>query len=1829
MYSVAALSASEWKRRTIYQITVDRFALERGQRDICYEGDCLYGNFCGGTFLGTADRLNYIKGMGYDAIWISPTVENMPCGYHGFWTKNLWVTSPQFGGEGQLTQLMQKARSMKMAVMFDVVVNNVGPNPQHDFGVFSPFNESRYYHNDYDNFSHCEDVNREDYFLPLRKSGNNTVASQLLREKCWRVGKEGSLADLNQDAPDVSETLFKWIQSLKDKFQFDGLHVSGANYVSKAFLQQLKTKVLPDTWVVADVTAKGQSLSYLASYQYTEHLPFEVRKSVSSTSLKSTPYPPYGYKWPTSTTPPSPLFFDPSTSADGVYGQIVDGVLNYPLFFTLRSIFQDVDPAAKRFRYYVSYSGDNGDPKLSMKVFWDEWQVIQSAFQDIGGNMNFVDMHNMPRWFMHSPAWPTYKAALVLAFMLPGVPMSVYGAEQNVKGINGGESNHHIRQPMWSGTRGYDEMSHMYQWTRQLIAARSAMLEDVSDELLDDISNVASADSFISFQRGNALIVTCKAVASYESGEFIEVQTSFPMNTMLCDVISAVERANNEYCINVEKDGKVRIMIAGQPLIFTKPRPAKVSPATLWMVRLLLPFWFLPVVILFFVTRSTKRILVVMDPPLPIEMDGPNKLSPAELDVENRTILIASIEHIIDPGRIDSSSGLVVPPVKTVAGGLGKVAGLLCKSHPTKLISVHPTMPDKDYQSFAEIDNVNGPIKPKLLDFESGRVREFTCDIFTYTRKPTKPGEPEVIFYIIDHIMFRERKEIYPAPNTRGDVLAFYSLWNQAVAILVNKLKPDIYHCPDYHGAMAPLYFDQPVPTVVTLHNAEYQGSVGTEPIKKKQIEWLSCVFNLPKEKIKSETVVDGTFNMLYPLVRYVQREQAGYGICAVSRNYALEVTQRYSLFWRLPEIRGIENCMPEAERPTLNTSDFASARINAKRSVQEEYNLNKDPDARLFVFLGRWVKQKGMDYIADITEWMLTTHPKAQLIMIGPIGDCYGNYTRMRMQGLMDSEDLRGRLFVHAGFLTVSKEFKLACDFCLMPSRDEPFGYVDIEFAWYGALIVGSFKGGLGKLPGFYYKMVNKDSPIHVQSCLRGAIDAAMKCDAETLERMSEIARQTAFPQKEWCQELVDLYATAWYHFRKKRGLEVKEMSGNFEDSKTVPLLANDSEQAPPRTLKDVGGSAQGGLKKAVKAPMNKLPVVHSVGENLDQWNSLQDEPIPDDLGCLEGVQEIDFGDRSDAVSVSSLETDNHHTLAVEERTPGAWARQVTPMLSGHPNLQGGFSREVSACAPGQYPAVSPEHSNALDGEFSRGLGDYKFKAEEDQEFLKQEPIEEDVQGVVEAKTALCTFFKQDARYCDALLEETLWELEVSTEENPTARILGTTYCNVNLLDWIICFAYVTGPLVSFAFVSSGPVQQPAEFENSPFSSLDFLRLVAQGCGCLTWTFLGMWFKPHYLMALVIFLRLGQFPLSYGNSTNAAIMTGVIQSGDILLLFFSFMGQAQSDISKLAVRTGLMFSLRSGFERLVEPMQGTGDTNPLAVIFLCILGTLSSLFIPLILMKAPQAYRVFRIPGFCSQLVGMRRLKCPCLLGLSNVFRGLTYAPSLIFMVWRSGAPRPDTFQEYYTFTTLATWLTPALLAWLLGRYPDTAVPIVKVFSCFSFPVTALRCWPMLEAVHWQSTLLIIDFLSVAAVSFDIVYQMASAVTIVSTLGSRWRFSAFMCLISTLTYFTQALSYGTFFFVANQRVESAMHAGKDTQMTMKLEELMRPERLTTQLLIWSMLPCIPEFLCRMVAYRFFDQEFLPMVWTDRHRKMERMCTEKNTAMLASMEKARQTAGEA
>ena len=148
-----AASAAQWRERSIYQILTDRFARTDGSTTApCNTADRVY---CGGTFKGIQDHLDYIQGMGFDAIWISPVTAQLRgetaygYAYHGYWQRDLYEINSNFGTAEDLKDLSDALHKRGMLLMVDVVVNHNGargPPKSIDFSVFNPFDDEKYYH---------------------------------------------------------------------------------------------------------------------------------------------------------------------------------------------------------------------------------------------------------------------------------------------------------------------------------------------------------------------------------------------------------------------------------------------------------------------------------------------------------------------------------------------------------------------------------------------------------------------------------------------------------------------------------------------------------------------------------------------------------------------------------------------------------------------------------------------------------------------------------------------------------------------------------------------------------------------------------------------------------------------------------------------------------------------------------------------------------------------------------------------------------------------------------------------------------------------------------------------------------------------------------------------------------------------------------------------------------------------------------------------------------------------------------------------------------------------------------------------------------------------------------------------------------------------------------------------------------------------------------------------------------------------------------------------------------------------------------------------------
>jgi len=229
-------TAEEWKSRSVYQIITDRFARTDGDDTPCYD----LTKYCGGTFKGIQNNLDYIQGMGFDAIWISPVVANTPDGYHGYWASDLYSINEKFGTAEELKELIDECHNRDVWVMVDVVANHMGYVDNFNFSNIIPFNDARYYNN----YKSCDHID---------------FGFQPDVEVCWLSG----LPDLDQNNPYVRKTLLDWAKDFVSTYNFDALRLDTVPHVSKDFWAEFSQAA--GVYTLGEVL--NMDLNYLAGYQ--------------------------------------------------------------------------------------------------------------------------------------------------------------------------------------------------------------------------------------------------------------------------------------------------------------------------------------------------------------------------------------------------------------------------------------------------------------------------------------------------------------------------------------------------------------------------------------------------------------------------------------------------------------------------------------------------------------------------------------------------------------------------------------------------------------------------------------------------------------------------------------------------------------------------------------------------------------------------------------------------------------------------------------------------------------------------------------------------------------------------------------------------------------------------------------------------------------------------------------------------------------------------------------------------------------------------------------------------------------------------------------------------------------------------------------------------------------------------------------------------------------------------------------------------------------------------------------------------------------------------
>jgi len=117
----------------IYLITPDRFANGdvtndevAGLKEKLNRND--KGGRHGGDVAGMVDHLDYIKNLGFTAIWTNPILENnMPSySYHGYATTDFYKVDPRYGSNASFKAMCDKASEKGMKVIMDMIANHSG-----------------------------------------------------------------------------------------------------------------------------------------------------------------------------------------------------------------------------------------------------------------------------------------------------------------------------------------------------------------------------------------------------------------------------------------------------------------------------------------------------------------------------------------------------------------------------------------------------------------------------------------------------------------------------------------------------------------------------------------------------------------------------------------------------------------------------------------------------------------------------------------------------------------------------------------------------------------------------------------------------------------------------------------------------------------------------------------------------------------------------------------------------------------------------------------------------------------------------------------------------------------------------------------------------------------------------------------------------------------------------------------------------------------------------------------------------------------------------------------------------------------------------------------------------------------------------------------------------------------------------------------------------------------------------------------------------------------------------------------------------------------------
>ncbi len=387
----------DWRDQIVYFVVTDRFA--DGDPRNNDQGAGEYGpgkeQFNGGDLAGLTARLDYIRGLGATALWITPPVANQwtdpiggTTGYHGYWAEHFKKVDKHLGTLADYRKLAVALHGRGMFLVQDIVLNHTG-----DFfnyrGGWDAADPTRFYEPNHSAKPAAAPSQPPFHLNDPRKPAHRRAAIyhwtpaivDYTDPQQVQSYQMAGLDDLNTDNPVVRRALRDsygyWIREVG----VDAFRVDTAFYVEPTlFADFLYSTEHQAPGILRVARQTGRRGFHVFGEGFGIDQAFADRNAAKIEQYM--------------------------TGTDGK--PLLPGMLNFPLYGTLGDVFARGRPPAEL-----------------------GWRIERMMQQHARPHLmpSFVDNHDVDR-FLAGAGVPALKQSLLALMTLPGIPVIYYGTEQ-------------------------------------------------------------------------------------------------------------------------------------------------------------------------------------------------------------------------------------------------------------------------------------------------------------------------------------------------------------------------------------------------------------------------------------------------------------------------------------------------------------------------------------------------------------------------------------------------------------------------------------------------------------------------------------------------------------------------------------------------------------------------------------------------------------------------------------------------------------------------------------------------------------------------------------------------------------------------------------------------------------------------------------------------------------------------------------------------------------------------------------------------------------------------------------------------------------------------------------------------------------------------------------------------------------------------------------------------------------------------------------------------------------------------------------------------------